>query len=314
MTDETSAEETPEVLEPTSSGVEVFSSQPDPEPEKPEQPAEAEETAETAGETDTGDDAPQDDDGEAPKPKPKGVQKRIDELTSNWRSAERREQERADEARYWRELAMRAQQEGQQAPQPQNAQPDTTQAKPDPKSFRDGEFDPGYIEAVAGWQADQRIASALEKQKTELAEQRAADETQAKAKAFYDKIADSGDAGERVLALASDPSANVTATMVEVAQASENGIKLLAHLHDDRRELQRIAALPEHMQPYEMARLETKIIAEQSGRVATKAPDPLPSASGRSAAMPTKDPAKMSQAEYDAWRSKEVERRQNSGW
>lgn len=306
MTDQTSVETTPEALESASDGFEVFSSQPEPEPEKPEQNAEAEEATDAAGETDTGDDAPQDTEGG--KPKPKGVQKRIDELTANWRGAER-------DRDYWRDLAMQAQQKPQQqAPQPQNAQQQDRPGKPDPKSFRDGDMDPAYFEALAGWQADQRVAAALEKQRQDMEAETRDEEQRRKQAEFSQKLAEAGEYGEKVKALASDGTAPVSQTMVEVARSSENGVKVLAHLHDDRAELRRIASLPDHMQPYEMARLEQRIIAEQTGRAATKAPDPFPSASGKSAAIPAKDPAKMSQKEYDAWREKEIERRQNSGW
>lgn len=55
--------------------------------------------------------------------KAKGVQKRLDELTALRRQAERREEAAREEARHWRELAMRGQQPAQQQGQPAQ-QPD----------------------------------------------------------------------------------------------------------------------------------------------------------------------------------------------
>lgn len=61
---------------------------------QPEPVAETVEAVETEVEQDA-----QPDEGEEPR-KPRGVQKRIDELTGNWRNAER-------ERDHWREVAMR---------------------------------------------------------------------------------------------------------------------------------------------------------------------------------------------------------------
>jgi hypothetical protein len=62
------------------------------------------------------------DTSDSPEPAVKGVQKRIDELTKNWRETERRERESARDAAYWREQALRLQ--SQPIPQPQQRAPE----------------------------------------------------------------------------------------------------------------------------------------------------------------------------------------------
>lgn len=305
MTEETSVETTPDALTVSKDSVQVFSAQPDPEPQKPAQESVSEEAPEEAGEQElvSGDDAPQEEpEGEK---KPKGVQKRIDELTSNWRTAER-------DRDHWRDLAMRNQTAPQQAPQPQTAPADQGPAKPDPKQFRDGDMDPGYYEALAEWKAETKVGQLMEKQTRESQERQQTEAFQRKMQEFSQKLATAGEDGLKVQALGQDPYAPVTPTIRDVALASENGVKVLAHLNDNRAELQRIAALPDAMQAYELAKLETRLIAERA-RV-TKAPNPMPSVSGKGSVAPNKDPAKMSQSEYEAWRSSKAAERNSSGW
>jgi hypothetical protein len=60
--------------------------------------------------------AAESDASDSPEPAVKGVQKRIDELTKNWRETERRERESARDAAYWREQALRLQSQPIQPP------------------------------------------------------------------------------------------------------------------------------------------------------------------------------------------------------
>jgi len=142
-------------------------------------PAEAEDTEEAAAsETPDADDA-----GAEPEPKKaKGVQKRIDELTGNWRNAER-------ERDHWRELAMRTMQSAGQpqpaaqptqtgavpaAPAPASLPPDIAAQlgpRPDPAQYPAGEFDPRYTVDLAKYEFRAEAAQAAAQQRMTYAQQ-----------------------------------------------------------------------------------------------------------------------------------------------
>lgn len=101
----------------------------------------------------TADDNADDAGADQPGHKPNGVQKRIGELTANWRQAER-------ERDYWHQMATRGGQQPAQQPQaPQAPQQDPLEAMiaqrvgpaPRPGDFPAGEFDEGYREARERW-------------------------------------------------------------------------------------------------------------------------------------------------------------------
>lgn len=141
------------------------------------QPVQAENTAGSAA-ADTADDAGADAQGQ----RPNGVQKRIGELTANWRQAER-------DRDHWREMAMRAAQGGQPQQQPpahQAAQQDPLAAivaqhvgpAPKPEDFPAGEFDPAFRQAEQQWlrrsaatEAEIRMAQRLQMAQAAAAEQ-----------------------------------------------------------------------------------------------------------------------------------------------
>lgn len=85
------------------------------------------------------------DDSSAEPPKPKGVQKRIDELTRNWRETERHRD-------YWRELALRSNQE---KPQPKEDAPTVPQSRPKP-TLESCDFDQERLtEELTVWTLEQ---------------------------------------------------------------------------------------------------------------------------------------------------------------
>lgn len=82
---------------------------------------------------------------------PKGVQKRIDELTREKHDYKRQ----LDQAM---EVIQRLTGDPQEVRQPQQPQkPTATPGAPDPDQFEDGTADPAYLEALTDWKVEQRL-------------------------------------------------------------------------------------------------------------------------------------------------------------
>ena len=189
----------------------------------------------------------------------KGVQKRIDELTANWRNTER-------DRDHWRELAL---QKAQEKP----AAPSVPQGKPTLEQF---EFDQErYIDALAEWKlAEVRKADEAKRKEDEgksaAAKRRAAfDERAAK------YAADKAD----YQTLISDPTLPVSQAMAEaILDADEDGPALLYHLAQNRDEAARIFNLPERQAALALGRIVAKLSAAppvETPQIPT-APKPVP--------------------------------------
>jgi len=214
--------------------------------------------------------------------KPKGVQKRIDELTANWRQAEREKE--------W----MRQQIEKLQAQPPK---PDQPQQQATPK--HDGrptidQFDDvnEFVDAMTEWKLTQRDTQRSEAEKKQQAEktqaeqQRRIDEQVTKARQkhadFDDVVMQNPD-----LAITSD----MAMAMVEMGEA---GGDVAYHLGKNPQEAARIAQLPPARQLMELGRLEAQLAL--SVKKVTSAPAPVGSqitgsagSSGLSDGMSTKE-------------------------
>lgn len=219
-----------------------------------------------------------DDDAPADPPKPKGgFQRRIAELTHNWRETER-------DRDYWREVALRNVNQP-----PQRSEPNPL----DPRSYANGDRDVAYIAAVA-----------REEARRELEAEQARERQEAQARTFQEKVADFrsrvSDQDEGAWLLLSDPSAPVTQEMAEAIVGSDVGVKVADHLGRNPAEARRIASLPPHLQGYEIAKLESRVSAPVRP---SAAPPPPPTVGGRaSASSGYRDD--MTLAEYEAWRAK----------
>lgn len=87
---------------------------------------------------------------------------------------------------------------------------------------------------------------------------------------------------------------------VEVIGLSERGPEIVYHLAQNLDVADRIARMPPHLAAAEVARIEAKLSAPKPQQT-TNAPAPVPVLGGSSSAA-TKDPAKMSYAEYKKYR------------
>ncbi|CAO3447867.1 hypothetical protein [Azospirillum argentinense] len=249
----------------------------------PAQQAEQQEGAATSTEADqTGAETEGTDDGgeDGPRKPPKGVQKRLDELTRNWRDAER-------DRDHWRDMAMRGGQPQQPAPDANPKPKPDADAAPKPEDF------PTYDAYLIAQAKHEFRQEAIQAERTKAQEQQASQvatnwRTQvdtAKGKyADFEAVAFSA------------PISNSVAHMVA---ASDVGADLAYHLGKNPDEARRISALPPVAAAREIGRLETKLSTAPPPK-STQAPPPVPTVNGRG--TPTRDLNAMSYAEYKAAR------------
>ncbi len=198
---------------------------------------------------------------EAPKPKPKKTaQERFDELTREKHEAKR-------EADYWREQAMRTA-PAQAAPQPK------ADDEPNPADFTYGETDVEYIRAQARHEA-RKVA------REEMANEREQSRVQAGIQTFQQRVAQQYPDGEpagiaNIRRLPSLPQG-----IADPILSSEIGPKLADHLGSNSAELNRLIALPAHLQAYEVGKLEARLTtAKPQAKTTTTAPEPIPQVRG----------------------------------
>lgn len=243
--------------------------------------AQIEDSATSEAEEATRDDSPAD----AEKPKAKGVQKRIDELTELRRNAER-------DRDYWRELALQPKDKPQEAPKPQ------PQGKPSLDQFES--YD-GYLEALSDWKVDQRLQA--ERQQTQEREQQATQ--QQREYEFSLRVQTFAETHPDFDSVVRNPSLPITQEMVEVAQSSDKGPEVLYHLGQNPEEAHRISQLSPLQQALELGRLEVSL--SRPSRTQTGAPPPIEPVSG-TGGNESVDPERMTPDEWMAWRNKQLAR------
>lgn len=255
-----------------------------PDAEAPE--VEGEEAAEESDEqNDTEAEAASDRDDPPAKPKPKGVGKRIDELTRDKYDAIR-------ERDYWREQAQRL-------TQPPPAAQAVSQGKPTLEQF--GYDQAAYTEALTDWKVQERF-EALQAQQQKQAEEQKVAET---LKTFKERVA-AVDPEEWRWAVEVNPP--TSPAMLEVIAESEVGPQIGIYLAKHPDESAAIAA----MSPIAAARALGRIEAQLSAPVAPRPspPKPIPKAPApvstlRPAAPIKKDLGEMDMHEYIAERNRQ---------
>jgi len=241
-----------------------------------------------------------DDPGADGQPKrARGVQKRIDELTANWRNAERRVDELS---RMLQGTLGQGQQPSAQPPQHAEAPlpPDIAQwvgPPPDPAKFAAGEFDPEFIRAAA--KHDIRVDQARM-----AAQQRAVQAQQAQVQ-FGQRVASIMEqavaAAPQIAQTLNDPTFPMSQAVVHALVETEAPADVLAHLARNREEAARISRLSPLAVARELGKIEARLSASAPAPTApTAAPPPPRPVRGAGAAPP--DPSKMSYAEYKAHR------------
>lgn len=222
----------------------------------------------------------------APAPKPKGVQKRLDELTRQRRDAER-------DRDYWRELAMTKSGANPPATEGQTKTETTDTLKPPVEA--DYEKYEDFQRALARYEVRQEFAAAnarqLEADKAAAAARRA--ET---AKA---KLLEASKRYEDFERVAFNDEVPISPAMAEAMQDSDKFGDIAYWLGSNPDEAARIAQLSPLAAAREIGKIEDKLLNPPKPKQ-TSAPPPVKTV--KTGDTPTKDPSKMTIPEYRAWR------------
>lgn len=245
-------------------------------------PVEAEKVGEAA--------APQNDqttDKAAPDPepsdqeprKPRGVQKRIDELTR--------------EKNEWKRLAEMA----LQGKQPANDQPQA-RGKEGPPQVEDFQDWDEYNRAVARYEAKQEMqAERMREEETRARESKvkAFNDFQAKAEKLAERIPNIADA----IAWASQDNIPLSPDAGEfIVEHSERGPEVLHFLANNPQEVQRLAQMRPAAQIRALTLIEQKLPSLEPKRVTSANPPPN---TIQAKAEVTKSPSEMNEEEYQVW-------------
>ena len=243
------------------------------------QQSEQQEAAEKPEEGDEGDDQGGE---EKPQEKPKrSARERINELTKRAHEAER-------EAQRWREAAER-----------KTADPSE---KPNPDKF--GSYDE-YVEALADWKADQRVAESFKRRDAERSQAAEARAAEAKAQAWAERQSEFREATPDYDAVIGKSAVQVAPHVVDALLDSESGPELAYHLAKRPETVKRINALSPLSAARELGRIEATLSnpAAPQFKPASKAPAPITPA--RSSAPAAVDLASANMDQYIAARRKQ---------
>lgn len=174
--------------------------------------------------------------------KSKGVQKRIDELTANWRNEQRRA-ERLEEML-----------SGLVAPK----QPETPAAPTGKPTLEQFEFDQErYLDALADWKLSEREKAAEAKRKEAEAKESAAKRTQT----FAEREAAFASDKDDYHTLARDPTLPVSEAMAEAILETDEGPALLYYLGQHRDEAAQIARMTPHAASIALGKIAARLTA-----------------------------------------------------
>lgn len=236
--------------------------------------------------------APEPSESSTEKKESKGVQKRIDELTRNWRDTER-------DRDYWRELALNKAKEEPQAPKA----PETTEPL---KTLEDFEYDEARYQSYLFQEATKRATEAARR---ELEADQQKTVTSNRQRQFLQREQDFAKGKDDYYSIARNPTLQLNQTMVDVIQDSDDGPALAYYLGKNPQIADQIASMAPYQAAKEMGRIEAKLAfdRESKGESVTKAPAPPPKLDGLNPAI-DKDPDKMNTSEWLAWRNKQLKR------
>lgn len=251
------------------------STETEPKPEPADDDA-SEDAATSTDDEETGGDSAD----EQPK-KSKGVQKRIDELTRAKYEAEReREIARQELERYRREAE-------------QHKAPPISDNEPRFEDFSDyGD----YVKAIAKHTAAKEL-EALKSQQTQEQERQKAEERQ---RAFNEKADKARSKYDDFDAIALSPIVPYSQVMGQLVADSDIAGDLAYYLGKNLDEAKRLSQLPPVEAAKQIGRLEAKLSEVPKPKKITQAPPPIKAVAGNEKV--SKDPEKMSMAEYMEWR------------
>lgn len=220
------------------------------------------------------------------KPKPKGgFQRRIDELTRNWRESERR----LDEA-----MSMLRQQATPQAVTPSG--PPTLEQF----GYDEAKFQTAMTEHVKRVSREEAVAAFQEQQ------QKVQHET--RLKTFRERESEFANSVEGYFDKVYDPSLPMSPSVVELIAESDIGPRVAYYLADNPDVARKIASMTPTQSAREFGKLEVKLSNAAPVKAVSKAPPPPPKIDATEPEV-EKDPDKMSTTEWLKWREKSLRKK-----
>lgn len=261
-------------------------------------------------------DKPESPSAEPEAPKAKGVQKRLDELTRNWRD-EQRARERSEKLLADAMETMKRLAEGKPAHETKADSDDPEPAEPDVKGYTDQEkYNTdyrGYLREQAKWVARQEFKT-LQKQDTEERQKRTREEQgRSMAETYQKHVSKAKEKYPDYEEMAGDPTLPIARPMADaIVEAGELGPEIVVHLHQNREEAERIYKLSPRGQFLEIGKLAAKL-SQGETKVApvSQAPKPIkPLTTGTGAATSSDE---ESMEAYAAKRTKQLQEENRRG-
>ncbi len=218
------------------------------------------------------------------KPVPRGVQKRLDELTR--------------QARDYQRLAEKAIEAISRGASPQ----EMTQAPSGPPSRDQFASYEEYLEAKAEYQVRQEVSRHV-KQLTQQQQQAQAQAEAQRAQAEFEKrAAKAAEKYDDFQEVVSDPDLPITPVMADLIRDSELGPEVAYYLGKNPAEAERISRLSEAAQARAIGKLEATLEATKAKPSA--APKPIAPVGGSKSSAPN-DPSRMNMEQYLKWREQQ---------
>lgn len=275
---ESVTEDTPPVAEEPAQEVESEEEAPKAEEEKPDAEASAEDDQVTDDQSDGDDDS---------EDRPKRRRK----PTRAERENRRLRQEMA-------EIRQQLSRQGQPTEPVKQAEPPKQQ---DYEEYAD------YLSAKVEYEAEQRVKQSLASERQSIRREAAEAQIQARVEAYKERIEDARDKYDDFDEVAGEgnPDLPISPVMADAIMSSDIGTDIQYHLGNNPELAAKINRMAPVLQAKEIGKLEEKLSAPVVKRH-TEAPPPPKTVSGKSSVQ--KDPAKMSQREYEAWRNKSAQK------
>jgi hypothetical protein len=260
--------------------------------ELPEKPAEEDQSGagEQPGSGENSDASQQDQDQEEQRKPKGGFQRRIDKLTREKHELESRLT--ALEGRLAEKPAERpAERAESKGDAGQNARP----VKPDPAKFDSyaayEDAHDKYVEDLADWKTDQKLAQAREESRRQAAEAQARQRAAQTLEQWESRVAAARQAHPDFDEVLEDVEIPITPALQQALVESEHGAELAYQLAKNPAEAQRIMKLSPLAQARELGKLEAKLTPEpQKKPAATNAPPPLKPVAGGKSTVDLNDP------------------------
>lgn len=246
---------------------------------------------------------------EAKKPA-KGVQKRLDELTRNWRNEERAR--RIAEENLQKALALL-----EKGPQTKadTSTDDPEPVEPDPSKYNDQNVYNAdyreYFKKLARWEGRQELKSQQKRDAEERSKKSREEDDRKRVESYQSNVAKARDKYPDYDDVTGNPYLPITAPMRDaIFEAGEQGPHLAYHLGQNPDEAERISKLSPRAQFLELGRIAAKLTQPATTQV-SRAPKPIKPLESASGAATSSDEESMEA--YAAKRIKQLQEERRPG-